>query len=120
MKVIRIVVNAEGRSHFVETDLVMKLKDFAPPAAPLGVSDFQPASQWGLLYLPIGWDGSWHPTPAGQLIVCLSGQFEITVGDGQSRRFGPGEMVLLEDTEGQGHVTKVVGSREVRCLSVQL
>jgi quercetin dioxygenase-like cupin family protein len=73
-----------------------------------------------LLRLPIGWDGSWHPTPVRQLIVCLAGQFEMTVGDGRSRRFGPGEMILLEDTHGQGHVTKVVGSRDVECLSVQL
>jgi hypothetical protein len=50
----------------------------------------------------------------------MSGQFEITVGDGQSRRFGPGEMVMLEDTRGKGHVTKVIGSQEAECLAVQL
>ncbi len=102
MKVIRIVVDGQGRSLFGETDVKTELKNFAPPAAPLSVSDFQPASQWGFLSLPVGWDGSWHPTPTRQLIVCLPGQFEITVGNGQSRRFGPGEMVLMEDTQGQG------------------
>ena len=120
MRILRIAADAEGCSHFGETDVETAPKDFAPPAAPLEVSAFQPASQWGFLRLPVGWDGRWHPTPARQLIVCLSGQFEITVGDGRSHRFGPGEMVLLEDTEGQGHVTKVVGSREVDCLSVLL
>ena len=120
MKIVRIVSNAEGRSQFEETVIELKQKDFAPPAAPLGVSDFQPASRWGLLRLPVGWDGSWHPTPVRQLIVCLAGKFEMTAGDGQSRRFGPGEMVLLEDTRGRGHVTKVIGSKKVECLSVQL
>ena len=120
MKVLRIVADGQGRSRFEETDVQIRLEDFAPPAAPLGVSAFQSASRWGFLRLPVAWDGNWHPTPARQLIVCLSGQFEITVGDGRSRRFGPGEMVLLEDTGGTGHVTKVVGSREVECLSVQL
>jgi len=81
---------------------------------------FERAAKWALLSLPVGWDGSWDPTPLSQLIVCLSGQFEMAVGNGRSRRFGPGNMVLLEDTEWQGHVKEVVGSREVRCLSVQL
>jgi hypothetical protein len=120
LKLIRIAVDEKGCSYFDKSDVTMELKDFAPPAAPLQASAFQPASQWGLLRLPVGWDGSWHPTPVQQLIICLAGQFEITVGDGRSRCFGPGEMVLLEDTEGRGHVTKVVGSEEVECLSVQL
>ena len=117
---IHIVSDADGRTHFTETVVTFTKKDFAPPAAPLQVSEFQPARQWGLLRLPVGWDGSWHPTPVRQLIVCLTGQFEMTVGSGQSRRFGPGEMVVLEDTRGRGHVTKVVGDSAVECLSVQL
>jgi len=120
LKIVRIVIDDEERSRFAETDVEMERKDFAPPAAPLQVSEFHPASRWGILRLPVGWDGSWHPTPVRQLIVCLSGQFEMTVDGGQSRRFGPGEAVVLEDTRGRGHVTKVVGSHEVECLSVQL
>ena len=107
-------------SHFKQTDVSFSEKDFAPPAAPLQVSEFGAAKKWGMLILPVDWDGSWHPTPVRQLIVCLSGKFEITVGDGRMQQFGPGEMVLLEDTRGRGHATKVVGSLEVRCLAVQL
>ena len=117
---IHIVSDSSGCSHFTESSIEMTLTDFAPPAPPLQISAFQPASRWGLLALPVGWDGSQHPAPERQLIVCLSGRFEITVGDGQSRRFGPGDMVLMEDTHGQGHVTRVVGSDEVQCLCVQL
>ena len=117
---IHVFSDASGCTHFKQTEVKTELKDFAPPAAPLRVSEFQPARRWGLLVLPVGWDSSWHPTPVRQLIVCLSGQFEMTVGDGLSRRFGPGDMVLLEDTHGQGHVTKVIGSQEAECLAVQL
>ena len=120
MKLTQIVVDENTESCFEEADVEMALTDFAPPAAPMGVSDFQPARRWGFLRLPLGWDGRWHPTPVRQLIVCLTGKFEMTVGSGQSRIFGPGEIVLLEDTQGRGHVTKVVGNREVECLSVQL
>ncbi len=117
---IHVISDADGCSHFKQTDLQFTHEDFAPPAAPMQVSEFQAARRWGLLRLPVGWDGSWHPTPVRQLIVFLSGQYEVTVGDGQSRRFGPGEMVMLEDTTGKGHVTKVIGSREGECLAVQL
>ena len=116
---IHVISDSDGCSHFAESTVAYTQKDFAPPAAPMQVSEFQTARRWGFLRLPVGWDGSWHPTPVRQLIVCLAGQFEMTVGDGQSRRFGPGEMVLLEDIRGQGHVTKVIGSREVECLSLQ-
>ena len=120
MQYVRVITDAEGRSRFMEADVTMERKDFAPPAAPMQVSEFQAARRWALLRLPVAWDGSWHPTPVRQLIVCMTGQLEITVGDGQSRRFGPGEMVMLEDTTGKGHVTKVIGSQEAECLAVQL
>jgi hypothetical protein len=38
----------------------------------------------------------------------LSGTVEVTASDGQSRRFGPGSLVLLEDTRGQGHSTRIL------------
>jgi hypothetical protein len=117
---IHVITDADECSHFKQSDVNFTQKDFAPPAAPMQVSEFQAARRWALLRLPEGWDGSWHPTPVRQLIVCMSGQFEITVGDGRSRRFGPGEMVMLEDTRGKGHVTKVIGSQEAECLAVQL
>jgi uncharacterized cupin superfamily protein len=31
---------------------------------------------------------------------------EMTTTDGTVRRLGPGDLVLLEDTSGKGHVTK--------------
>ena len=117
---IHVISDADGCSHFKQTDVNFSQKNFAPPAAPMQISEFQKARRWALLRLPVGWDGSWHPTPVKQLIVFLSGQCEVTVGDGQTRRFGPGEMVMLEDTTGKGHVTKVLGSQAAECLAVQL
>ncbi len=37
---------------------------------------------------------------------------EIAVGDGTSRRFGPGDVMLAEDLTGRGHTTRVHGNEQ--------
>ena len=34
---------------------------------------------------------------------------EVVIGDGRTRRFGPGDAVLFEDLTGQGHTSRSVG-----------
>jgi hypothetical protein len=43
MKVLRLYADASGESRFETTTMPLALKEFAPPAAPLRVSDPQPA-----------------------------------------------------------------------------
>jgi hypothetical protein len=51
----------------------------------------------------------WHTAPRRQYIFILAGQMEIGIGDGTTRRFGPGDAVLADDLTGQGHTTRLVG-----------
>jgi hypothetical protein len=37
------------------------------------------------------------------------GRWEIGIGDGTTRRFGPGDVVLADDLTGQGHTTRSLG-----------
>ena len=37
------------------------------------------------------------------------GQMEIGIGDGTTRRFGPGDVVLADDLTGRGHTTRSLG-----------
>ena len=39
----------------------------------------------------------------------LQGASEVTTSDGQVRRFGPGSLVLLDDTTGKGRRTRAIG-----------
>jgi len=41
--------------------------------------------------------------------VHLEGTVEVEASDGERRRFGPGDVVLVEDVSGRGHVTHWVG-----------
>jgi hypothetical protein len=40
----------------------------------------------------------------------LQGASEVTTSDGQKRHFGPGSVVLLDDTTGKGHRTRAIGT----------
>ena len=120
MRYVRIYADSTGESHFDEVSVDLSIHDFAPPAAPLYVSAPIPVAQMMFITLPPGWDGDWHPAPRRQYWAQIAGQVEVEVGDGETRRFNPGDVALLEDVTGKGHVTRVVGPDEVRGMFVQL
>jgi hypothetical protein len=45
---------------------------------------------------------------------------EIGFGDGTTRRVGPGDARLVEDTTGQGHTTRYVGPGPVITATIPL
>jgi quercetin dioxygenase-like cupin family protein len=50
----------------------------------------------------------WHPAPRRQYIINLDGGVQLTASDGESRVIGAGEVVLVEDVSGKGHLSKSV------------
>ena len=46
--------------------------------------------------------------PRRQFVIHLAGAAEIEVGDGTRRTFGAGEVLLADDTTGQGHISREV------------
>jgi hypothetical protein len=42
---------------------------------------------------------------------------EVTASDGETRRIGQGELLLLEDTTGKGHSTRALG--DIKTLVVR-
>jgi hypothetical protein len=54
-------------------------------------------------------DLDWHPAPRRQYIVNLDDGVRITASDGESRLIGVGEVLLVEDTTGKGHLSKGLG-----------
>ena len=119
MKYTKIFVDENGETHFKDVEIELGSVDFAPPAPPLMLSQFKPATRYAFSLFPSGWFGDWHPTPRKQVFFVLSGEVEVRVSDGERRLFGPGSIVQCEDTTGKGHVTKVVGSEDFRAAVVQ-
>ena len=112
---VRLFADDDGGSHLEELELGLEQRDFAPPAAPLSVGSLGEATGAFLLVAgPGGWQGDVpHPTPRRQMFCVLAGRFRITVSGGASREFGPGDLLLLEDTWGQRHMTQFLTDRVV-------
>lgn len=116
---LRIYSDPDGSSHFEIKKIDMELKDFAPPAPPLMASPAEAADKSLFLELSPEWYGDWHPTPVRQWMILLTGELEFEVGDGRKSIQKAGDIVLLDDTSGVGHQTKVVGKESVRLAAIQ-
>ena len=55
----------------------------------------------------------WHTGPMRQYVITLSGRAELEVGDGKKVAVGPGQIDLIEDTTGKGHITRNLEDRIV-------
>ena len=79
-----------------------------------------PAS--GIIFreMPVTYDLDWHVAPRRQYVVHLDGDAQITASDGEARIIKAGEIVLVEDTTGKGHLSKNASGRTYHCLFVAL
>ena len=116
----RLYSDAQGESHFEDVGVDLTLTDYAPPAPPLGLSSFKPATQFGFMNAPAGWSSDWHPTTARNIFFVLSGEWEVVASDGEARRFGAGSVLLVQDTTGKGHSSRVVSETDSLAAMVQL
>jgi hypothetical protein len=106
---VRLFADADGVSHFEDMNVTLRSIDFAPPAPPLNVAPLFPAAACGLLGAAPDWGGQVpHPSPRRQLFCAMRGEYEVRASDGTTRRFLPGSLLLLEDTSGQGHSTRII------------
>jgi len=120
VKFVRLHADGTGESHMDPQEIAIRSSGFAPPAPPLGVSSMEPAAGWRFLQLPSGWVGEWHPSPKRMWIFCLNGEIEFQASDGTVLRVEPGSAMLLEDTTGKGHRSRVIGEGDALLVAVQL
>ena len=117
---VTVAMDASEKSYFADTQIPLTLKEFAPPAGLIGVAALQDAESLVFTSLPARWDGRWHPAPRRQFVFLLTGTIEIEVGDSTRRRFSDGDIILLEDTAGRGHYSRVIGETPVSMAIVGL
>jgi murein DD-endopeptidase MepM/ murein hydrolase activator NlpD len=116
----RVYTDENGISHYDDIPVPFEIRNFAPPAGPIGVSESMNAKSVLFINLPFGWDGDWHPTPRKQFAIFISGTQVVSTSDGEVRTFGPGDVVLLEDTTGKGHAVKVTSPNGSIAMMVPL
>ncbi len=115
MQVWRIYSDAQGETHFSKIEI--ELQD----AGSIGLlSKLESAS--GIIFRETSesYDYQWHNTPRRQYVIILSGRVDFTVSDGECRRFGTGDVVLLEDISGKGHCSRAVAGERRKSIFVTL
>jgi hypothetical protein len=116
----RLYADECGESHFEDIEIDLAAAEYAPPAPPLDLSSFTPATQFGFMRAPAGWSSDWHPSSARNIFFVLSGEWEVTASDGEARRFVAGSVLLAEDTIGKGHASRVVSKTDSLAVMLQL
>ena len=120
MRCPRLYADAEGLSHFEDIEIPLATVDFTPPAPPIDVSDAIPVERAVFVNVGKDWNGIPHPAPARALFVFTGGDWEVTAGDGEVRRFQAGDVLRVEDTTGEGHSTRTLGEEEGTALLIAL
>ena len=115
MKIHRLYEDENGISHFEDVDI-----EYVETTRAGRLSQHLPAT--GIIFreVPPDYDLDWHPAPRRQYIINLDNGVQITASDGEARTIAAGEVVLVEDTTGKGHLSKAINDRIRRCIFVTL
>ena len=115
MTVVRIYTGSDNQSHFEDVKIPLKA------TGKVGfLSDLMKAT--GVVFRETGGDYNYdfHTAPRRQYVVNLEGEVEIEVGDGTKRILRSGDILLAEDTTGQGHISRAVAGKPRKSLFITL
>lgn len=106
MRYLRIYAGDDGGSRLDDIELPATLTRVADGLPPLLVSG--PFACSGIIFVEQQKEASdWaaHVAPRKQWLIVISGRVVITTSDGQYREVGAGDVILVEDTTGRGHLS---------------
>ncbi|MCE7008150.1 cupin domain-containing protein [Kibdelosporangium philippinense] len=106
MRYVRIHADGSGRSEFEDVEVTGKPGITVDGVPPLLLSGPFPAGSITFVEQPADapdWEP--HVAPRRQFVIVLTGRAAVTVSGGERREFGPGDVLLFEDTTGEGHVS---------------
>jgi hypothetical protein len=116
LKITRLYAGDDGISHF--EDLWVPLEENLSHPCPtllgrsIGFMAAFPAEQVSFRVTPPGGDHPFHWSPGRALQLTLVGLLELELGDGATRRFGPGDVLIIDEQgKGQGHLSREIEPR---------
>lgn len=109
--IVRLYTGEDGQAHF---------EDLNVPAGETEIVALQAGADMTYRRFLDGTFSDWHNAPRVQYVITLSGQMEIGIGDGTKRMFNPGDILQVEDLDGQGHTTRSVGERITASVALSI
>jgi hypothetical protein len=115
MKIHRLYTDDQGESRFQDAEI-----EYIETTRSGRLSARLPAT--GIIFreVPPTYDLDWHPAPRRQYSINLDNGVQLTASDSESRIIGAGEVILVEDTTGKGHLSKAVNDGLRHCIFVTL
>lgn len=106
MRIHNLYVDDQGETHF--RDIEVEWTKEGPGGK---MSETLPAT--GIIFreTPGTYDLDWHPAPRRQYIINLDAGVTITASDGEARTIGAGEVFLVEDISGKGHLSQAINGQ---------
>ncbi len=106
MRIHNLYADQNGESHFRDIEV-----EWAEERRGSKLSRRLPAT--GIIFRETraDYDLDWHPAPRRQYIINLDAGVRITASDGESRQIGAGEVILVEDVSGKGHLSKAIEAK---------
>ena len=117
----RLFTDESGASCFADLAIELRPGFAAPPAEPLHFAQFLTPDSIFWVGAPTSWKGDTvHPAPRRAIFVTVRGEYQVTVSSGETRPFPVGSVLLVEDTTGQGHSTKITSVEDCLVFAVGL
>lgn len=117
----RLFTDASGASRFGDHDIELNAGFAVPPAEPIHSAQFLVPDATFWIGVPTNWKGGVaHPAPRRAIFVTARGEYEVTTSDGAVRSFPAGSVLVLEDTTGEGHSTRITSSEDCIVFAVGL
>jgi len=104
MRICNLYADHNGETHFRELEIALTEK-----GADGTTSRLFPAKGVIFRTTPGDWFFDWHPATRRQYIVNLDASHQVRASDGETRIIGAGEIYLVEDVRGKGHLSRGLG-----------
>ncbi len=115
MRIHNLYTDEDGESHFRDLEV-----EWVEETRSGKLSRRLPATGIIFRQVPPTYDLDWHPAPRRQYIINLNSGVRLTASDGESRTIGAGEVILVEDTTGKGHLSKAIDDQVRHCVFVPI
>ena len=113
MRIHNLYEDEDGQSHFRDIEV-----EWTSEGRGGKLSDRLPAT--GIIFRQVqpDYELDWHSAPRRQYIINLDAGVQITASGGEARIIGAGEVILVEDISGKGHLSKAVDEKIRHCIFV--
>ncbi|MGH2585438.1 MAG: hypothetical protein ACRDJE_11040, partial [Dehalococcoidia bacterium] len=115
IRLIRLFTGEDGQSHFSVGEVAWQRQD-----AVNAVSALEVVQSISYEETAAGSHLDWHNAPHRQYVITLSGRLEFETRAGVTQVIAPGDVLLAEDTTGDGHRWRLIDDQTWRRVYVTL